>query len=139
MASCMVERPSNYSFKLRLFEGLPSWIYDILLECNILPEFCNFEDIRENARQIEEMRLRARGPSRTNGLTNTLSSSHSKPTRTSGNGLPNTNSTTPRTNINNTRGNCMNDYNNRLSGSKPTTFPTSGKTANLGKVQDYSS
>ena len=63
MASRMVERPSNYSFKLRLFEGLPSWIYDILLERNILPEFCNLEDIRENARQIEEMRLRARGPS----------------------------------------------------------------------------
>ena len=45
MASRMVERPSNYSFKLRLFEGLPSWIYDILLERNILPEFCNLEDI----------------------------------------------------------------------------------------------
>ena len=83
------------------------------------------------------MRLRARGPSRTNGLTNALSSSRSKPTRTSGNGLSNTNSTTPRTNINNTRGNRTNDYNNRSLGSKPTTFPTGGKTANLGKVQDY--
>ena len=45
MASHMVEHPSNYSFKLRLFKGLPSWIYDILLECNILPEFCNLKDI----------------------------------------------------------------------------------------------
>ena len=56
----MVERPSNYAFHLRLFKGLPTWIYDMLLECNILPEFCNMEDIRENARQIEEICLRAR-------------------------------------------------------------------------------
>jgi len=139
MAGRMVERPSNYSFKLRLFEGLPSWIYDILLERNILPEFCNLEDIRENARQIEEMRLRARGPSRTNGITNALSSSRSKPTRTSGNGLPNTHSTTPRTTTNNNRGNHTNDYNNRSSGSRPPNFPTSGKTANTSKTQDYSS
>src|SRR6202050_3433851 len=60
MASHMVERPSDYAFHLRLFEGLPTWIYDTLLECNILPEFCNLEDIQENARQIEEVRLRAR-------------------------------------------------------------------------------
>ena len=33
----------------------------------------------------------------------------------------------------------MNDYNNRSLGSKPTTFPTSRKTANPSKVQDYSS
>src|ERR1700677_3909675 len=59
MASRMVERPSDYAFRLRLFEGLPTWIYDTLLERNILPEFCNLEDIRENARQIEEVRLRA--------------------------------------------------------------------------------
>jgi hypothetical protein len=44
MAGHMVEHPSNY-FKLRLFEVLPSWIYDILLECNILPKFCNLKDI----------------------------------------------------------------------------------------------
>jgi hypothetical protein len=69
----MVERPSSYSFKLRLFEGLPSWIYDILLERNILPEFCNLEDIQENARQIEEMQLHTHGPTRTNGITNTIS------------------------------------------------------------------
>src|ERR1700683_1878699 len=59
MASRMVERPSDYAFRLRLFEGLPTWIYDTLLERNILPEFCDLEDIRENARQIEEVRLRA--------------------------------------------------------------------------------
>src|ERR1700683_4713171 len=60
MASRMVERPSDYAFRLRLFEGLPTWIYDTLLERNILPEFCNLEDIRENAHQIEEVRLHAR-------------------------------------------------------------------------------
>src|ERR1700683_4095555 len=60
MASCMVQCPSDYAFCLRLFEGLPMWIYDTLLENNILPEFCNLEDIRENARQIEEVRLCAR-------------------------------------------------------------------------------
>ena len=46
-------------FLLRLFEGLPAWMYDTLLERNILPEFCSLEDICENARQIEELRLRA--------------------------------------------------------------------------------
>ena len=61
MASRMIERPSDYSFRLRLYEGLPSWIYDTLLERNILPEFCTLEDIRENARQIEELSMRARG------------------------------------------------------------------------------
>src|SRR5882762_1196254 len=43
-----------------MFEGLPTWIYDMLLERNILPEFCTLEDICENARQIEEISLRAR-------------------------------------------------------------------------------
>jgi hypothetical protein len=61
MASQMIERPSDYSFRLRLYEGLPAWIYDTLLKRNILPEFCTLEDIRENARQIEELSLRARG------------------------------------------------------------------------------
>src|ERR1700679_3035733 len=55
----MVERPSDYAFRLRLFEGLPTWIYDTLLERNILPEFCNLEEIRENPCQIEEVRLPA--------------------------------------------------------------------------------
>src|SRR5882762_1346351 len=36
---------------------LPTWIYDTLLECNILPEFCTLEDIHENSRQIEEISL----------------------------------------------------------------------------------
>src|SRR6202790_2177983 len=57
LASRMVERPSDYSFRLRMFEGLPTWIYDTLLERNILPKFCTLEDIRENARQIEEISL----------------------------------------------------------------------------------
>jgi hypothetical protein len=59
MASRMIEHPSEYSFRLRLYKGLPAWIYDTLLERNILPEFCTLEDIRENARQIEELSLRA--------------------------------------------------------------------------------
>jgi len=58
MASQMIEHPSDYSFRLRLYEGLPSWIYDTLLERNILPEFCTLEDIRKNARQIEELSMR---------------------------------------------------------------------------------
>ncbi|KIM79283.1 hypothetical protein PILCRDRAFT_10430 [Piloderma croceum F 1598] len=49
MASRMIECPSDYSFRLRLYEGLPAWIYDTLLERNILPEFCTLKDIRENA------------------------------------------------------------------------------------------
>jgi hypothetical protein len=61
MASCMIECPSDYSFHLRLYKGLPAWIYDTLLKCNILPEFCTLKDIQENARQIEELSLRARG------------------------------------------------------------------------------
>jgi hypothetical protein len=65
-ANQMVERPSDYSFRLRLFEGLPAWIYDTLLERNILPEFCNMDDIQENAHQIEETRLRACGTSKEN-------------------------------------------------------------------------
>ena len=69
MASRMVERPNDYSFRLRLFEGLPAWMYDTLLERNILPEFCTLEDIRENARQIEELRIRARGPSKISNMT----------------------------------------------------------------------
>jgi hypothetical protein len=58
LASRMVKWPSDYSFRLRMFEGLPTWIYDTLLEWNILPEFCTLEDICENARQIEEISLR---------------------------------------------------------------------------------
>jgi hypothetical protein len=60
MASRMVERPSDYSFHLQMFEGLPTWIYNTLLEHNILPKFCTLEDIRENARQIKEISLHVR-------------------------------------------------------------------------------
>ena len=69
MASRMVECPNNYSFRLRLFKGLPAWMYDTLLEWNILPEFCSLEDICENARPIEELHLRARGPPKSNSVT----------------------------------------------------------------------
>ena len=40
-----------------MFEGLPTWIYNTLLEHNILPKFCTLEDIRKNARQIKEISL----------------------------------------------------------------------------------
>ena len=60
LASCMVEQPSDYSFHLQMFEGLPTWIYDTLLKRNILPEFCTLEDIHENTRQIEKISLRMR-------------------------------------------------------------------------------
>jgi hypothetical protein len=78
MASRMVERPNDYSFRLRLFEGLPAWMYDTLLERNILPEFCSLEDIRENARQIEELRMRARGPSKSSNITANMPRAPSK-------------------------------------------------------------
>ena len=44
MANQMVECLSNSAFHLILFEGLPTWIYDTLLEHNVLPEFCNMEN-----------------------------------------------------------------------------------------------
>src|ERR1700728_4213146 len=87
MASRMVDRPSDYAFRLRLFEGLPTWIYDTLLERNILPEFCNLEDIRENARQIEEVRLRAH----TTFKGSTVNTTSQRQTQQSGNNKGSTN------------------------------------------------
>ncbi|KIM85718.1 hypothetical protein PILCRDRAFT_5374 [Piloderma croceum F 1598] len=81
MASRMIERPSDYSFRLRLYEGLPAWIYDTLLERNILPEFCTLEDIRENAQQIEELSLRARGNFRGSSATSLLKRPQNEPQR----------------------------------------------------------
>jgi hypothetical protein len=137
MASRMVERPSNYSFKLRLFEGLPSWIYDILLERNILPEFCNLEDIRENARQIEEMRLRARGPTRTNGITNAISTRPNS-NKQNGNRTSNKDSTSRRVLPITSRENRQNDNNNRSSGPKPPMVSSTGKAYNPRTTNNYS-
>ncbi|KIM74144.1 hypothetical protein PILCRDRAFT_14694 [Piloderma croceum F 1598] len=81
MASRMIERPSDYSFRLRLYEGLPAWIYDTFLERNILPEFCTLEDIWENAQQIEELSLRARGNFRGSSATSLLKRPQNKPQR----------------------------------------------------------
>ncbi|KIM75174.1 hypothetical protein PILCRDRAFT_13858 [Piloderma croceum F 1598] len=81
MASRMIERPSDYSFRLRLYEGLPAWIYDTLLERNILPKFCTLEDIWENARQIEELSLRARGNFRGSSATSLLKRPQNEPQR----------------------------------------------------------
>ena len=107
MASRMIERPSDYSFRLRLFEGLPFWIHDALLKRNILPEFCTLEDIRENARQIEELSTRERGsyhaaatsalrrteqnnPPRPHSAPNNVGPSRSGQTRGMGSTRPNT-------------------------------------------------
>ncbi|KIM72474.1 hypothetical protein PILCRDRAFT_16102 [Piloderma croceum F 1598] len=81
MASHMIERPSDYSFRLRLYEGLPAWIYDTLLERNILPEFCTLKDIQENARQIEELSLRAQGNFRGSSATSLLKRPQNEPQR----------------------------------------------------------
>jgi hypothetical protein len=80
LANRMIERPSDYSFRLRIFDGLPAWIYDTLLERNILPEFCNLDDIRENARQIEEMRLRSRGTPKGSAVTTERNRAPQRPT-----------------------------------------------------------
>ncbi|KAF7969150.1 hypothetical protein HWV62_28242 [Athelia sp. TMB] len=57
-ASKMIERPSDYEFRRRLFNCLPHWIQKIILTRNITPEYHQLIDIRENARQIEENSLR---------------------------------------------------------------------------------
>ncbi|KAF7987026.1 hypothetical protein HWV62_135 [Athelia sp. TMB] len=57
-ASKMIERPSDYSFRSRLFNCLPHWMQKLLLTRNITPEYHQLIDIRENARQIEENSLR---------------------------------------------------------------------------------
>ena len=60
-ASRMVQRPDDYSFKIRFFEGLPDWIYNQLTTRGITPEYSTIDDLRTNARQIEEMKSRIRG------------------------------------------------------------------------------
>jgi hypothetical protein len=136
MASRMVERPSNYSFKLRLFEGLPSWIYDILLERNRLPEFCNLEDIQENARQIEEMRLHAHGPTRTNGITNAIPAclNSSKQNR---NRMSNNDSTSRHIIPMTSKENRPNNNNNRSSGPKPPMVSSTRKAFNPCTTNNY--
>ncbi|KAF7985022.1 hypothetical protein HWV62_8837 [Athelia sp. TMB] len=57
-ASKMIERPSDYAFRGRLFNCLPRWMQTLLLSRNITPEYHQLIDIRENARQIEENALR---------------------------------------------------------------------------------
>ncbi|KAF7973544.1 hypothetical protein HWV62_14904 [Athelia sp. TMB] len=57
-ASKMIERPSDYSFRSRLFNCLPRWMQTIMLSRNITPEYHQIIDIRENARQIEENSMR---------------------------------------------------------------------------------
>ena len=60
-ASRMVQRPDEYSFKNRFFEGMPDWIFNRLTDREITPEYCTLDDIRSNAKQIEEMKSRIRG------------------------------------------------------------------------------
>jgi hypothetical protein len=100
LASRMVERPSDYSFRLRMFEGLPTWIYDTLLERNILPEFCTLEDIRENARQIEEISLHTRNTLKgSSAAGNTSRSTANRNTTSRNNNIPcNVSITTSRNN-----------------------------------------
>ncbi|KZP26694.1 hypothetical protein FIBSPDRAFT_949270 [Athelia psychrophila] len=56
-AEHMIERPSDYEFKYRLFNCLPRWLHDKLKDRNILPEYSTLEDLQENARQLEENSL----------------------------------------------------------------------------------
>ena len=57
-ASKMIERPSDYAFRSRLFNCLPHWMQTVMLSRNITPEYHQMIDIRENARQIEENSMR---------------------------------------------------------------------------------
>ncbi|KAF7972081.1 hypothetical protein HWV62_19163 [Athelia sp. TMB] len=57
-AERMIERPNTYEFRRRLFNLLPRWLHDKLKDRNIMPEYCSLEDIRENAKQLEENALR---------------------------------------------------------------------------------
>ncbi|KAF7965635.1 hypothetical protein HWV62_42444 [Athelia sp. TMB] len=57
-AERMIERPNEYDFRRRLFNLLPHWLHDKLRDRNIIPEYASLEDIRENARQLEENALR---------------------------------------------------------------------------------
>ncbi|KAF7968478.1 hypothetical protein HWV62_30501 [Athelia sp. TMB] len=57
-AERMIERPNDYEFRRRLFNLLPIWLHDKLKDRNIIPEYASLEDLRENARQLEENSLR---------------------------------------------------------------------------------
>ncbi|KAF7977809.1 hypothetical protein HWV62_2729 [Athelia sp. TMB] len=57
-AERMIERPNDYDFRRRLFNLLPKWLHDKLKDRNQIPEYCTLEDIRENAKQLEENALR---------------------------------------------------------------------------------
>ncbi|KAF7966970.1 hypothetical protein HWV62_36322 [Athelia sp. TMB] len=57
-AERMIERPNDYEFRRRLFNLLPPWLYEKLKDRNIIPEYCSLDDIRENAKQLEENSLR---------------------------------------------------------------------------------
>ena len=85
MANRMVECPSDYSFQLRLFEGMPSWIHDTLLERNIFPEFCTLEDICKNMRQIDELSTRVHSNFKGTLVASLLRRISSNPPRSSNN------------------------------------------------------
>ncbi|KAF7966569.1 hypothetical protein HWV62_37843 [Athelia sp. TMB] len=53
-AERMIERPNDYDFRRRLFNLLPRSLYEKLIDRNIIPEYASLDDIRENAKQIEE-------------------------------------------------------------------------------------
>src|SRR5882762_9377244 len=72
-----------------MFEGLPTWIYDTLLEQNILPKFCTLEDIHENARQIEEISLHTQNTLKGSSTTgNTSRSTTNRNTTSRNNNIP---------------------------------------------------
>src|ERR1700683_3256280 len=82
MASRMVERPSDYAFRLRLFEGLPTWIYDTLLERNILPEFFKGSTINPASQRQTQQSGQNRGS--TSNQSNPRFLSQNKPNRSNG-------------------------------------------------------
>ncbi|KAF7982372.1 hypothetical protein HWV62_29118 [Athelia sp. TMB] len=75
-AEHMVERPNTYDFRRQLFNSLPRWLQDKLMDRNIVPEYVSLEDIRENARQIEENTLRVY-----EGLSDAAPAAHAGTTR----------------------------------------------------------
>ncbi|KAF7966975.1 hypothetical protein HWV62_36306 [Athelia sp. TMB] len=57
-ADRMIERPNDYDFRRRFFNLLPPWLFTKLMDRNINPEYSSMDDLRENAKQLEENSMR---------------------------------------------------------------------------------
>lgn len=75
----MIEYPGEYAMKVRLFRGLPVDIHNGLIDREITPEYSTLEDIRQNARQIDENLGRHRNNARSSAKSS--DTTHSNTTR----------------------------------------------------------